>query len=183
MTHFNASYDEKERHWLSERVLDHAWVEHKGTVSKTFDLVPGQVAILFDVMPIKTAGPAALAAMLDHAKELLIGEYRAVVDPNDKYGHDASFGKVARIRRPRLNPEDLLEKLRIYDAVVHQRASIGEVAELLFADASQDQSARKKVAYKRLEKAREMVEDLKLLELVPRDHAPEKQRVSSTDVS
>ncbi|TAM51529.1 MAG: hypothetical protein EPN57_17350 [Paraburkholderia sp.] len=140
-------------------------------MSKTFNLVPGQVAILFDVRPIRVAGPAALAVMLEHAKELLIGEYRAIVDPEGKHGYDAELGKVERVRKPRLKPKELLEKLRIYDAVVHQGASHSDVAEQLFADAGEDHAARKRVEYKCWGKAKEMIEGLKLLELVPRDHA------------
>ncbi|WP_211632428.1 transcriptional regulator domain-containing protein [Paraburkholderia nemoris] len=170
LKHFNDPYDEKDRYWLSERVVSHGWVERKDDGRKTFDLVAGQVAIVFDVRPIVSSGPAALRAMLDQATEILTAEYRELTDPEGKLGYKGSLAKAAGVRKPRLKPETLLEKLRVYDATVHQGASIDDVAERLFAEGRPNQSSRQRAAYNSRTQAKAMVEELKCLELVPRDY-------------
>jgi hypothetical protein len=150
-------------------VVTHACVERKNDGQKTFDLAYGQVAIVFDVRPIVLAGPAALDAMLGHATEILTAEYRELADPKGRRGYRGGLAHAAGVRKPRLKPETLLEKLRVYDATVHQGASIDEVGEELFADRS-DQRTRRSAAYNCRTQAKAMVEDLKYLELVPRDY-------------
>ena len=167
------SYNEREDNeklWLSETVLRMKAYDKHDTEEQvaTFPLQPGEVCMVFNLKHAENGGPAAVVTQIEYAKRFLLEEVK-----DAKY---SSIGiKPTITKKPQ---RELWPKLlRLYDAKVHDNASVDEIIDILYlskADKGKRLSPQEKIPFRKtisehLKKAKDMVE-FRYLSLIPLDY-------------
>ncbi len=151
--------------WLSEAFREY---EAAKDSDKEYRVVLKQheVALVFDLNNVTTAGLSAIDAQLGAARDVLLGYLR-------------EFGlKPADVR---VNQSGLFKTLRVYDALTYGNVTPTEVARQLFPDAFTDRgdpdAARKEVNDAK-RRAKLLIEEKGYLRLVTRDYLDSRRRSS-----
>ena len=188
LKHYMEPYgdDDKSRNWIAESVVDHDLGDAINAKAE-YELMAGRVSMLFDISRVDVTGTAAIAAMLEHAREILVAA-------SEKYNARELIGKklaeakknrivAAKARRPERNVETRLTWLRVFDALeIHEVETVKAVKE--FVPSSLDESGldeidlsskKKKVLSAYRVKARNYVKR-DYLSLVPLDYIQDKSK-------
>jgi hypothetical protein len=165
--------------WLAETICEPPVAPFKEKRAFTMPaLRKGEVALIFDLDATVSAGPAAIAAYLYNARTILLAE-------RDKYLKSLpdDQSRTIRVVSPKIRKVKLFPWLRTYDAIVHERASLEEVARVLYPDdfipdkftkKTRELTARNRVLSD-LERANSLVKD-EYLALVPLDYLQNKSK-------
>lgn len=156
--------------WLSEAFREYEAAEDSDKEYRVL-LKQHEVALVFDLNNVTTAGLSAIEAQLGAAREVLLDYMR-------------EFGlKPADVR---VNRRGLFEALRVYDAIVHGGARITDVAKELEPAAfppdttkallDRQNYLRKKVNDD-LKRGKSLIEERGYLKLVSRDYIEDRSEV------
>lgn len=151
--------------WLSEAFREYEAAEN-GEKEYRVVLKQHEVALVFNLNDVTTAGISALEVQLEVARDILMDYIR-------------EFGlKPADFR---IKPSGLFEALRVYDALTYGEMTPTEVARQFFPDAftvlGDPDAARKKVNDFK-SRAELMIEEKGYLRLVTRDYLDSRSRSS-----
>jgi hypothetical protein len=131
--------------------------------------------MVFDLTLANIAGPAVINSLLSDARRILNEQLSAYLNRGPRIKRPIIKPKI---RKPRVKPEDLLQRLRIYDARVIWNAPQEHVIRVFFADIQSKtydterahRKAREKALSKHLGRAKQMVKG-EYQTLIPRDYA------------
>lgn len=137
-------HDDKGRNWLAESIVDWAaGTSDEGEQVEHF-LLPGQVSIVFDLTQTEVAGTAAIAVLMEHARQILDGELTRYVERHLKGPRGAAIRRDPNLKpkpkhyKPKRDVETRLKWLRIYDALEIQGAPRRDVIEEYFSHLTGD---------------------------------------------
>lgn len=166
--------DDAGHHWLPEAIVKKAlWYEEGSTGSTVTALLPGEVALVFDLSQTLKGGTTAISSLLGHARKVLLSELEQYKETFPK----GKGPKMFKVRR-----SDLFHLLRLHDAIVHARAEEDEVVRILYRSLFVEKNnpsafeildAKEKMVLD-LERAKKMV-DIRYLTLVPLDSIQERK--------
>lgn len=153
--------------WLSEAFREYEAAED-GDKEYRVVLKQHEVALVFDLNNVTTAGLSAIEAQLGAAREVLLDYLREFeLKPADV----------------RVNRRGLFEALRVYDALTYGGATPTEAAKVLDPDAFSERgdpdAARKKVNDLR-QRAKSLIEEKGYLKLVSRDYIEDRSKAGKT---
>lgn len=192
LKHYMEPYgdDDKSRNWIAESVVDWDIGDERNPKSE-YELMDGQVSMVFDISRMNVTGTAAVAAMLEHAREILI-------EASEKYNARGLIGPklteakksrtvAARARRPERDIETRLTWLRVFDALEIHGVETVKAAKEFVAPSSDENDLdeidlsekKKKVLSAYRVKARTYV-NRDYLSLVPLDYIQDKSKPSTS---